>query len=146
MRVSVIGGSSVSDESYDLAEEVGYRLGKRGHTVICGGLTGVMRAVSEGANNGGGTTIGILPGENYDGANAYVDIPIATGMGHARNSLVAMNGDAVIAIDGEWGTLSEIALSKVYDRPVVGLNTHDVPGLDEVETPEEAVEYVETNR
>ncbi|WP_439026304.1 TIGR00725 family protein [Haloarchaeobius sp. DT45] len=146
MRVSVIGGSSVSDESYDIAEEVGYLLGKRDHTVICGGLTGVMRAVAEGANNGGGTTIGILPGENYDGANAYIDIPIATGMGHARNTLVTMNGDAVIAIDGEWGTLSEIALSKVYDRPIVGLRTHDVAGVEQVETAEEAVEYVESNR
>ncbi|WP_435358233.1 TIGR00725 family protein [Haloarchaeobius sp. DFWS5] len=144
MRVSVIGGGSVSDETYELAEEVGYLLGKRGHTVICGGLTGVMRAVCEGANNGGGTTVGILPGENYDGANAYVDIPIATGMGHARNALVAMNGEAVIAIDGGPGTLSEIGFAQVYKRPIVGLDTHDIPGIETVETAEEAVDYVES--
>jgi uncharacterized protein (TIGR00725 family) len=143
MRVSVIGGGYVSDESYDIASEVGFLLGKRGHTVVCGGLTGVMRAVCEGANDGGGRTIGILPGENYDGANAFVDIPIATGLGHARNGLVVMNGDAVIAIDGAAGTLTEIGFAQVYEKPIVGIDTHDIPGVEQVDTPEEAVEFVE---
>ncbi|WP_435332636.1 Rossmann fold nucleotide-binding protein [Haloarchaeobius sp. TZWWS8] len=145
MRVSVIGGSSVPDEVYDRTEEIGYQLGRRGHTVVCGGLTGVMRAICEGVNNGGGTTIGILPGENYNGANAFVDVPIATGMGHARNALVVMNGEVVVAIDGGPGTLSEIGFAQVFGKPLVGVGTHDVPGIETVDTPEEVVEFVEAN-
>ena len=144
MRISVIGGSSVSDDAYEMAADVGHLLGERDHTVICGGLTGIMRAVCEGANASGGQTVGILPGENYDGANAYVDTPIATGMGHARNALVVMNGDAVIAIDGRAGTLTELGFASIYEKPVAGLDAPDVPGVEHVDTPLEAVEYVES--
>ncbi|WP_435349423.1 TIGR00725 family protein [Haloarchaeobius sp. HRN-SO-5] len=146
MRVSVIGGSSVSDETYDQAVEVGRLLAEHGHTILCGGLTGVMRGVCEGANDAGGRSIGILPGENHDAANAYVDIPIATGLGHARNALVVLNGEAVIAIDGEAGTLSELGLAGVYGKPVASLGSHDVLDVRQVETPKEAVEYVESTR
>lgn len=144
MRVSVIGGSTVTDEEYALAERVGRELAKRGHTVVCGGLTGAMEAVAKGASEAGGETIGILPGEDRAEANEYVDVAVATGIGDARNALVALNGDAAIAIDGGYGTLSEIALALNEGHPVAGLRTHDVEGVEAVDDPVEAVEYVES--
>ena len=149
MRVSVIGGSTVSDSEYEQAREVGRVLGERGHTVVCGGLGGVMEAVCSGAQEADGHTIGILPGERRAAANDSVDTTIATGLGHARNPLVVMNGDTAIAIDGGGGTLSEIGFTHVFDRPVAGLGTHRIETLDwidHVETAQEAVEYVETVR
>lgn len=143
MRVSVIGGGTTTEEEYALAEEVGRLLGEHGHTVVCGGLGGVMEAACKGASEAGGETIGILPGEDRTAANPYVGTAIATGLGHARNVLVAMNGDAVIAVAGGPGTLSEIGFAGVFGRPVAGLRTHDAPGVEVVETPEEAVEFVE---
>ncbi|WIV65651.1 TIGR00725 family protein [Natrialbaceae archaeon AArc-T1-2] len=143
MRISVIGGRTIEDEQATIAESVGRELGRRGHTVICGGLGGTMEAVCRGANAEGGETIGILPVEDRDRANEFVDTPIATGMGHARNALVPLNGDGVIALAGGSGTLSEIALAGVYDRPVAGIGTHDAPGVEAVETPDEAVDYLE---
>ena len=143
MRVSVIGGGTVTDEEYALAERVGRLLAERDHTVVCGGLGGVMEAVCKGASEAGGETIGILPDEDRDAANPYVETAVVTGMGHLRNPLVVMNGDAVIAIDGGPGTLSEIGFAGVFDRPVAGLGTHGAPGVEVLETPEQAVEYVE---
>lgn len=145
MRVSVIGGSAVTQAEYEQARQVGAILGERGHGVVCGGLGGVMEAACRGAREAGGHTIGILPGESREAANEYVETPIATGLGNARNPLVVLNGDAAIAIDGHAGTLSEIALARDYGRPVAGLDTHRVEGLgvEAVETPRAAVEYVE---
>ncbi|MEF8881958.1 MAG: TIGR00725 family protein [Halapricum sp.] len=143
MRVSVIGGSSVSDEHYEQAREVGRLLGERGHEVVCGGRTGVMEAACRGAVETGGHTIGILPGEDRAEANEYVETAIATGLGNARNALVALNGDAVIAVNGSTGTLSEIALALDRGLSVAGLNTHDVDGVRAVETPEQAVAYID---
>ena len=143
MRVSVIGGGTVTAEEYDAAREVGRLLGDRGHVVVCGGHGGVMEAVCEGASAAGGRTVGILPGEDPRAANEYVHVPVATGLGHARNALVVLNGDAVVAVAGESGTLTELGFALVYGRPVVGLNTHELPGVDAVDTPEAAVEYVE---
>jgi len=142
MRVSVIGGGRVDEATYETAVAVGRELGERGHTVVCGGLGGVMEAVCRGAREAG-HTIGILPGPDREAANEYVQTAIATDMGNARNVLVVLNGDAVVAIDGSTGTLSEIGHALDFDRPVVGLDTHDVPGLEPVETPTEAVDYVE---
>lgn len=143
MRVSVIGGSSVSDIHYEQAREVGRLLGEHGHEVVCGGRTGVMEAACRGAVETGGHTIGILPGEDRAEANEYVETAIATGLGNARNALVALNGDAVIAVNGSTGTLSEIALALDRGLSVVGLDTHDIDGVRAVETPEQAVEHVE---
>ncbi|ADB62589.1 conserved hypothetical protein [Haloterrigena turkmenica DSM 5511] len=147
MRVSVIGGGAITDEQAARAEAVGRELGARGHTVVCGGRGGTMEAVCRGAKAEGATTIGILPSDRTAQANDYVDVPIATGLGHARNALVPMNGDAVIALTGGVGTLSEIGFAGIYDRPVVGLETHDVSEIDvdleTVETPEAAVDAVE---
>lgn len=146
MRVSVIGGSSVSESTAERAETVGRLLAERGHAVVCGGLGGVMEAVCRGARDAGGETIGILPTDRPGDANDHVTTPIATGLGHARNVMVVMNGDAVVAIDGGAGTLSELGFAAVYDRPVAGLGTHDVAdvtGIVAVDTPEAAVSYVE---
>jgi uncharacterized protein (TIGR00725 family) len=143
MRVSVIGGSSVSPETAAVAERLGERLAERGHTVVCGGLGGVMEAVCRGARGAGGETIGILPTDRRGDANPHVTVPIATGMGHARNALVTLNGDAAIAIDGSHGTLSEIGLALAHGRPVAGIDTHDVAAVEAAATPAEAVDYVE---
>ncbi|MGM0604973.1 MAG: TIGR00725 family protein [Halobacteriota archaeon] len=144
MRVSVIGGSSVDEETAASAQRVGELLADRGHTIVCGGLGGVMEAACRGASRSGGETIGILPTADRSDANRYVTTAIATGVGHARNALVVMNGDAVIAIDGAGGTLSEIGLATVFEVPIAGIRTHDVPGVESVDTPEAAVTYVES--
>lgn len=146
MRVSVIGGSVVDEAEYETARRLGTVLAERGHTVVCGGLSGVMEAACRGAREAGGETIGILPVDDRAAANEYVTTPIATGLGSARNVLVVLNGDAAIAVDGSTGTLSEIAHALDHGRPVAGLDTHDVDGVEAVETPEAAVEYVESER
>ncbi|MFB6162894.1 MAG: TIGR00725 family protein [Halococcoides sp.] len=143
MRVSVIGGSTVDTETSATAREVGRHLAEHGHAIVCGGRGGVMEATCRGASEAGGRTIGILPGKDRAAANEFVDMAIATGMGAARNALVVLNGDAAIAIDGSTGTLSEIALALDAGRPVAGLDTHAIAGVEPVDTPTAAVEYVE---
>jgi len=145
MRVSVIGGSSIDDGTADRAHEVGRILGERDHTVVCGGLGGAMAAVCRGAREAGGHTIGILPGESRVAANEHVETAIATGLGNARNVLVVLNGDAIVAIDGAAGTLSELGHALDFGRPVAGLDTHDIAlrGFEAVDTPQEAVESIE---
>jgi uncharacterized protein (TIGR00725 family) len=144
MRVSVIGGATVTDEQYRQARRVGELLGERGHELVCGGRTGVMEAACKGAAETGGHTIGILPGEDREAANDYVETAIATGIGSARNVLVVLNGDAVIAVDGGTGTLSELGHALDFGRPVAGLGTHDIDGVEHVESPTEAIDYVES--
>jgi len=146
MRVSVIGGGTVTDEEAATAERLGREIAERGHEVVCGGLGGVMEAICRGASEAGGRTIGILPTERRADANEHVDTAIATGMGNARNVLVVLNGDAVIAVDGGTGTLSELGHALDFGKPVAGIGTHrvdGVEGIDHVGTPAEAVESVE---
>lgn len=121
--IAVIGGNYPTHEASLEAEEVGRLLAASGAIVVCGGLEGIMEAVCKGAKEVGGTTVGILPGNNTSNANQYVDIPICTGLGYARNALVAKSGQAVIAIDGSYGTMSEIGHALAEDIPVIGLNT-----------------------
>ena len=123
MFIAVIGGSQCSHEEVRIAEEVGRELARRGGILVCGGLGGVMEAACKGATSEGGATVGILPGDNRSAANPYVSIPIVTGIGYARNIIVVKSAQAVIAIDGSYGTLSEIAYALQNDIPVVGLNT-----------------------
>jgi uncharacterized protein (TIGR00725 family) len=123
MSVAVIGDSVCSSQDAKLAETVGELLADRGATVICGGLGGVMEAVCRGAKSHGGLTIGILPGDEAEMANRWVDVPMATGMGETRNALVVKSAQAVIAIGGGYGTLSEIAFALKNRVPVIGLNT-----------------------
>jgi uncharacterized protein (TIGR00725 family) len=143
MRVSVIGGSTADDETYELARQLGRLLATHGHTVVCGGYFGVMEAVCRGAKEEDGRTVGVLSGEDPGEANDYVDVPVATNMGDARNALVVLNGEAVIAVDGAYGTLSEIGHALVLGKTVVGLNTHDIDGVIDVETPQEALDRIE---
>ena len=124
--IAVIGGAEPPARALTLAEEVGRELARRGVAVVCGGRTGVMEAVCRGAKSEGGATIGIVPGDDPFEANAYVDYPIVTNIGYARNVLVVKTGRAAIAIDGSYGTLSEIAHALGDDIPVVGLETWDV--------------------
>jgi len=139
VRVAVIGGSKASQKALEQAYEVGRRLATAGAILVCGGLGGVMEAASRGAREAGGPTIGILPGTRPADANPSVDIPIATGLGYTRNSLVVMNADAIIAVDGEYGTLSEIAYARIYGKKVIGLGTWDIKGVTPAGSPEEAV-------
>ena len=146
MLVSVIGGSRCSRREAELAEEVGAELARRGVTLVCGGLTGVMAAACKGARSAGGTTVGILPGKRREDANPYVDIPIVTGIGEARNAIITRTAQAVIAIGGSYGTLSEIAFALAFGVPVVGLGTwemrrdgHSPAPIIRAATPEEAV-------
>lgn len=145
MRVAVIGGSTIDEQTRERATRVGRLLGDRGHDLVCGGLGGVMKAACKGAETAGSETIGILPGTDVTAANEWVTTPIATGLGNARNVLVVTNGAAVIAIDGATGTLSEIGHALDLGRPVAGLDTHeiDLEGFEAVETPEAAVEHVD---
>ena len=106
-----------------MAEAVGRGLASRGAALVCGGLGGVMEAACRGARSAGGLTVGILPGDDRRSANACVDIPVVTGMGHARNAIVVKTAQAVIAIDGSYGTLSEIALALQNGIAVIGLGT-----------------------
>ena len=121
--IAVIGGSQCSKEEAKIAEEVGRQLARQGAILVCGGLSGVMEAACKGASSEGGLTIGILPGESRQAANPYVQIPIATGIGYARNITVVKSAQAVIAIDGSYGTLSEISHALQSGIPVIGLNT-----------------------
>ena len=121
--IAVIGGEQPSPEEARLAEEVGRELARQGIILVCGGLGGVMEAACRGASSEGGLTIGILPGDSTRAANPYVQIPIVTGMGYARNIFIVKSAQAVIAIDGSYGTLSEIAHALQNGIPVIGLNT-----------------------
>jgi len=121
--IAVIGGSEPSIEEAQLAEAVGRELAKQGAILICGGMGGVMEAACRGASSEGGITIGILPGDSRQAANPYVQIPIVTGIGYARNIAVVKSAQAVIAVGGSYGTLSEISYALQSGIPVIGLDT-----------------------
>jgi uncharacterized protein (TIGR00725 family) len=124
--IGVIGGGDVSAEIAALAEAVGREIARRGSVLICGGLGGVMEAACRGASGAGGLTIGILPGDNRRAANPWVKIPIVTGIGYARNVAVVKSSQAVIAIDGSYGTLTEIGYALQSGIPVIGLKTWSI--------------------
>jgi uncharacterized protein (TIGR00725 family) len=149
-QVAVIGssGSTPGSELWQLAEAVGRGLGEAGVTVVCGAGGGVMEAASQGAAAAGGRVIGIVQGHDLVTANPYCTEVVASGIGHARNLAVVASGEAVIAVGGEWGTLSEIGLARTIGRTVVALSSWDVrghgemedaPGVIHFETPEDAV-------
>jgi uncharacterized protein (TIGR00725 family) len=147
MIISVIGDSSCSPEEARVAEAVGRLLAEKGVTLMCGGLGGVMEAACRGAKSAGGITVGILPGQDPRTANAWVDIPVVSSMGEARNVVVAKSAQAVIAIGGKYGTLSEIAYALNSGIPVIGLNTWSLSrdgqeddSIVRVQTANEAVE------
>lgn len=139
--VAVVGAGEVADEAaLDSAFAVGAELARRGAVLVCGGLGGVMAAACRGAREAGGTTLGILPGDDRAAANPWVDVAVATDMGEMRNALVVRASDALIAVRGEHGTLSEIALALKAAKRVVGLQTWDIPGVVCAPDPVAAVE------
>ena len=121
--VAVVGAGDADEELQSVAESVGRGLGESGAVVLCGGLTGVMEAVCRGCRAAGGTTVGILPGDARSDANEFVDVALATGMGEMRNALIVRAADVVVALGGEYGTLSEVAFALKTGRPVVGYET-----------------------
>jgi uncharacterized protein (TIGR00725 family) len=132
------GDASASQEAS--AEEVGRLLARRGAVVVCGGLGGVMEAACRGAEGEGGVAVGILPGLDRGAANPHASVAIATGLGEARNALVVRAADALIAIGGAYGTLSEIALALKAGKRVIGLGTWDIEGIERADGAEAAVE------
>lgn len=148
-RVAVIGAGAPSDDDYGRARTLGAALAGRGAVVVCGGLGGVMEAVARGASEAGGVTVGILPGRDEADANDWITLPLPTGMGEARNALVVRAAEAVVAVGGGWGTLSEIALARKMGRSVATLGTPpaDGLGLHRSAGPEAAAEWaIETAR
>ena len=137
----MVGSGTATGELYQKAREVGRLVAERGGTVVCGGLSGVMEAAARGAAEAGGTAIGILPDEDRERANEHLSYSIATGTGHARNLAVVCSGDVVIAVGGEYGTLSEIGLARKVGRPVVALESWELgEHVTVASSPEEAVE------
>jgi uncharacterized protein (TIGR00725 family) len=138
--IAVIGGSEISPETAGLAREVGREVAQKGAVLLCGGLGGVMAAAAQGAREAGGVSLGILPDGDRRRANPYLTYTIATNLGHARNMLIAHSADALIAVDGSYGTVSEAAIALKLGKPVIALNvTWDLPGLKRAATPAEAV-------
>jgi uncharacterized protein (TIGR00725 family) len=140
--VAVVGPGEASPHELQAAEDVGAGLAERGAVVVTGGLGGVMEAACRGARSRRGRTLGILPGEDRDAANGWVEIAIATGLGELRNGLVVRAADALVAVGGGHGTLSEVALALKLGRPVVGLGTWEVHGVEHVSTPAEAIDRI----
>jgi len=141
--VGVIGGSKVPKNIYELAFKMGKLIGERDYVLITGGLGGVMEAASKGAKTKGGLVIGILPGNSRFMANKWVDVPIVTGMSHARNVIIAQSADILIAIDGSVGTQSEIAFGHIYRKKIIGIKCTTPLPFEKVNTPEEAIEKVD---
>ena len=141
--IAVIGGSDISPETAALAREVGREVAETGAVLLCGGLGGVMAAAAQGAQAAGGVSLGILPDGDRRRANPYLTYAIATNLGHARNVLIAHSADALIAVDGSHGTISEAAIALKLGKPVIALNvTWDLPGLQRAATPAAAVALV----
>jgi uncharacterized protein (TIGR00725 family) len=141
--VAVVGGSTCTPQEAEWAFAVGRLIAEQGAVLLCGGLGGVMAAAARGAQQAGGLTIGILPGNDPSEANPHIDVALATGMGEMRNALIVRAASAVIAVGGGWGTLSEIALARRIETPVVGLHDSFLPAVDipRVERPAEAVRW-----
>jgi hypothetical protein len=129
ITVSVIGGHKTTSEVEKLAHETGNMIANMGCVLVCGGLSGVMEAASRGAKEAGGITIGILPGREKSDANPYIDIPLPTSIGYARNAIVACSADIIIALPGSHGTSSEISYGLVFNRPVIDLGNWNIEGM-----------------
>jgi uncharacterized protein (TIGR00725 family) len=136
--VAVVGPGEASAGELAVAEELGALLADAGATVVCGGLGGVMEAACRGAKSRRGRTVGLLPGEDRSAANGWVDVAIATGLGELRNGLIVRACDAVVAVGGSAGTLTEIAFALRLGRPVIGIGAIELSGVVQVATAEEA--------
>jgi uncharacterized protein (TIGR00725 family) len=140
--VSVIGGHECDKTISKLAEEIGSLVAAEKAVVVCGGLGGIMEAACRGARSAGGLTVGIIPGEDKRDANEFVDVVISTGIGYSRNTLVVGTADVVVALPGEYGTLSEIGAALNAKKPVYGFGTWDIPGIKKLGSPDELKEIL----
>ena len=138
-RISVFGGRDITLDVYEDTLEIGRRLADEGYLVFCGGGAGVMEAIAKGVHDEGGNVVGVLKGQDLEEGNKYLTVPIATGIGIARNAILAYNCDAAIAISGQYGTLSEIAYAFQLKKPVIGYKTWDIDPVIQANTPEEVV-------
>ncbi len=143
--IAVIGGRRVKKGLLLMAEDVGRLIAERGAVLLCGGLGGIMEASAKGAKGAGGLTLGVLPQDDKGHANPFIDVSVATGLGIGRNVIIARTADALVAIGGQYGTLSEIAFSLQLKKPVVGIETWDIDGVIRAETPEDAVRKIFDN-
>jgi uncharacterized protein (TIGR00725 family) len=144
INISVIGGHKVNKEIYDFSYEFGKIAAEKGWTIICGGLGGVMEAVAKGVKEKRGTVIGILPDDNRKNGNEYLTFAIATGLGWMRNSLVIMNGDLIVAINGSYGTLSEISYAFIMDKKVFSYKSWDIDGVEKISNLNELINKIES--
>lgn len=140
VQIAVVGASEPSRDAAAQAEAVGAAIAESGAILVCGGLGGIMEAAAKGAHEKGGFTLGILPGHSREDANPYIDCAVATGLGDFRNYLVVATADAVVAMPGRYGTLSEIAMALTLGKTVVGLGSWEIEGVREAENPEEAIQ------
>jgi len=139
MQIGVIGASKCSKEAEEIAFKVGQEIARHRAVLVCGGLTGVMEHAAKGAKSEGGLTVGILPGFNPQDANPYIDIKIVTGLSYARNIIIVRSSDALIAIEGGYGTLSEIAFALQAGKPIIGINTWKIDPIIVIKDPVDAV-------
>jgi len=145
-HVGVVGSGTSTQELYSLARQIGHEIGKRGWTLICGGLGGIMEGASRGCFEAGGMTVGLLPGLRKEQANPYIRLPIPTGLGEGRNLLVVRAADILVAISGGHGTLSEIALALKTGKKVVGIRSFEnIEGVIRAATPEDVLQILEDN-
>ena len=138
-RISVFGGRDITPDVYEDTLEIGRRLADEGYLIFCGGGAGVMEAIAKGVHDEGGIVVGVLKGQDLEEGNKYLTVPIATGIGIARNAILAYNCDAAIAISGQYGTLSEIAYAFQLKKPVIGYKTWAIDPVIQANTPEEVV-------
>jgi hypothetical protein len=139
--IGIIGAGKCSKKIFTLAEEVGKEIAKAGAILVCGGLGGVMEGAAKGVKGTKGITVGILPGDSKEDANPHIDIPIVTGLGEARNLVVIRSSDAIIALPGKYGTLSELSFAVKLEKPVVGISTWDISErIAKAKDPKQAVE------
>ena len=138
-RISVFGGRDIKPDVYEDTLEIGRRLADEGYLVFCGGGAGVMEAIAKGVHDEGGIVVGVLKGQDLEEGNKYLTVPIATGIGIARNAILAYNCDAAIAISGQYGTLSEIAYAFQLKKIVIGYKTWEIAPVIQANTPEEVV-------
>ncbi len=142
LLIAVIGGRKTTPLLKKEAEEVGRLIAQNGGILVCGGLHGIMASAAKGAKKGGGITVGIMPQDHKSNANPYIDVPISTGLGIGRNVIIARTADALIAVGGEYGTLSEIAFGLQMKKPVIGIGSWDIRGVISAKDAEEAVNKV----
>ncbi|MEJ2024151.1 MAG: TIGR00725 family protein [Deltaproteobacteria bacterium] len=146
-HVGVVGSGVCGEKEYSLAREIGYRIGNRGWTLICGGLGGIMEGASRGCIEAGGMTVGLLPGLRREEANPYIRLAIPTGLGEGRNLLVVRASDILVAISGGHGTLSEIGFALKTGKPVVGIRSFEhIPEIIRASTPDEVLRILDANR